>query len=130
MRRDEIISRGTCFEIPATIFGIGIVLLAAVLCNGAIPTSAQSPALTPPKVVSAGEALFLSNCAMCHQANRKGSAPEYPSLIGVSARFSDQELTETIEQGLPRMPAFPDLKPDQVAAIIAYLKTPETQQAK
>ena len=120
----------TRVETVAALIGSGLAVLATVLCNIAVPTSAQSPTPTPPKAVSPGQALFLSNCAMCHQANRKGSAPEYPSLIGVSARFSDQELTETIEQGLPRMPGFPSLKPDQVSAIIEYLKTPEAPPSK
>ena len=106
----------------------GIAVFTALLCTAVYPGAAQSPA--PPKAASPGQVLYLSNCSMCHQPDRKGSAPENPSLIGVSERFSDKELTETIQQGLPRMPAFADLKPEQVAAIISYLKTPETPSAK
>jgi len=109
-------------KIVAATLGSAIAILASVASSTALSISAQTPAPPPP---SPGAVLYKSECSMCHQANRKGSAPEYPSLIGVASRFSDQELTETIQQGLPRMPGFPTLKPEQVAAIILYLKTAE-----
>ena len=108
----------------------GIAVFATLIGTAINPGTAQSPSPTPAKPGSPGQTLYIANCSMCHQPDRRGSAPENPSLIGVSERFSDKELTETIQQGLPRMPAFPDLKPDQVTALIAYLKTPETPAAK
>lgn len=109
-------------KIVAATGGTAIALLASMVACATMPISAQTPAEPAPQP-SAGAVLYKSECSMCHQTNRKGSAPEYPSLVGVASRFNDQELTETIQQGLPRMPGFPNLKPDQVAAIILYLKT-------
>jgi len=108
--------------IAAATVGTTIALFASLVACATRSMSAQTPTPPPP---SPGAVLYKSECSMCHQANRKGSAPEYPSLVGVASRFNDQELTETIQQGLPRMPGFPTLKPDQVAAIILYLKTAE-----
>ncbi len=112
-------------KILAATVGTALALLASMVACATRPMVAQAPAPPPP---SPGAVLYKSECSMCHQANRKGSAPEYPSLVGVASRFNDQELTETIQQGLPRMPGFPNLKPDQVAAIILYLKTADNPQ--
>jgi mono/diheme cytochrome c family protein len=59
-----------------------------------------------------------------------GNAPDYPSLIGVSKRFTAQEITETIKGGLGKMPAFSDLTNDEVAAIVQFLKSADESQAK
>ena len=77
-----------------------------------------------------GASLYKSTCSPCHQANRTGNAPDFPSLIGVSKRFTDQEITETIKGGLGKMPAFSDLTNDQIAAIVQFLKSADESQAK
>lgn len=77
-----------------------------------------------------GASIYKSQCAACHQADRSGSAPEYPSLIGVGKRFTDQELTDAITQGLPRMLAFPNLTDSQVAALVKFLRAGDAPPAK
>lgn len=72
---------------------------------------------------SAGEALYQSQCAMCHGADRKGSPPAFPSLIGVDKRLSDTSITSLIHSGKARMPSFPGVTGEKLTAILAFLKT-------
>jgi quinoprotein glucose dehydrogenase len=52
-----------------------------------------------------------------------GSAPEFPSLIGIGKKRSAAELTQTISAGRVRMPAFGQLGKEPIAAIVDYIST-------
>ena len=49
--------------------------------------------------------LYQANCAGCHGAKRQGSAMG-PSLLGIAARRSREQLVQMIKEGTGRMPAF------------------------
>lgn len=49
--------------------------------------------------------LYAANCASCHGETRAGSAMA-PSLIGVAARRTPEQLAQVIRDGTGRMPAF------------------------
>jgi quinoprotein glucose dehydrogenase len=68
-----------------------------------------------------GRALFLANCAACHQDDRRGSPPEFPSLVNVTERMPLAEVLRTIENGRGRMPGFGHLGADQIKSLGAYL---------
>ncbi len=70
-----------------------------------------------------GFTLYQSQCALCHGANRKGSPPQFPSLLGVSDRLSDTEIEATIHTGKGRMSAFPAIQGESLRALIKYLHT-------
>lgn len=78
----------------------------------------------PPLVAGkSGEALYLNICSACHGAERRGSPPEFPSLVGVSDRLSDAQLARQIQMGGGRMPGFGSLfSEEDVQAIIGFLK--------
>ena len=71
---------------------------------------------------SPGEAMYRSQCSVCHGADRAGSPPAFPSLIGVDKRLSDQQIEAIIHQGKGRMPTFPNLNATQMANLLLYLK--------
>src|SRR4051812_48604617 len=71
---------------------------------------------------AAGAALFQRSCASCH--NVEGRAPSLST--GVFAHGgADAQLAETIRAGVPgtQMPAFPQLSPDAIADLIAYIRS-------
>jgi glucose dehydrogenase len=70
-----------------------------------------------------GLSTYQTECAMCHRDNRAGSPPEFPSLIGVTERLSEPQITDTIHTGKGRMPSFPNLQDGQLAALLNYLRT-------
>lgn len=77
-----------------------------------------------------GKDLFRQHCASCHFAETSAQKIG-PGLKGISARpFSDGKkvtdagLTRWIEAGGKDMPGFQEMiKPEQVRALISYLKT-------
>ena len=76
---------------------------------------------------SVGSTVYMSHCSGCHGADRAGSPPEIPSLIGVQTRLTALQLTNTIQVGRGRMPAFPELANDGVEykALMRFLSTGE-----
>lgn len=53
--------------------------------------------------------LYNNNCANCHKADRTGTPPTFPSLVGIGDRRSRQELITYINEGTGRMPGFSHL---------------------
>jgi quinoprotein glucose dehydrogenase len=71
---------------------------------------------------SDGAALYADNCSACHGVDRKGSPPEFPSLINVGARLTPAGIARQIMSGGGRMPGFPQLDAAKVGAIVSYLQ--------
>ncbi len=69
-----------------------------------------------------GENVYQSQCSVCHGANRAGSPPTFPSLVGVGDRLTADQIANKIHQGGGRMPAFVNLTQPQIDALIEYLK--------
>jgi quinoprotein glucose dehydrogenase len=74
------------------------------------------PAVTP------GEAIYRSQCSICHGTDRSGSPPSFPSLIGIGKRLSDAQITATIHQGKGRMPTFPSISETQLQSLLQFVK--------
>ena len=71
-----------------------------------------------------GEPLYKENCAACHGANARGA--QGPNLVRSVVVLHDEKANEigpVIKQGRPQagMPAFPNLKDDQIYQIAEYL---------
>ena len=77
--------------------------------------------------VSWGESTYRNQCAVCHGTDRRGSPPEFPSLVGIGGRFSATQIGTMLDQGRGRMPAFPGIRGDERRALIQWLTT-ETGQ--
>jgi quinoprotein glucose dehydrogenase len=75
----------------------------------------------PPPPTTAGQSIYQNRCSICHGIDRAGSPPSFPSLVDVGQRLSDAQIANTLHQGKGRMPAFPDLKDDDITALIRYL---------
>jgi quinoprotein glucose dehydrogenase len=72
--------------------------------------------------------LYNNNCASCHKADRTGTPPTFPSLLGVGERRSRQELITYINEGTGRMPGFSHLGRG-VAEIVDFLLTGKDTRA-
>lgn len=72
-----------------------------------------------------GAAAYMSQCAVCHGEQRKGSPPQFPSLIGITDRLSDAQIADVIHEGRGRMPTFPNVKGETLQLLIQYLRTGE-----
>lgn len=70
--------------------------------------------------VTTGKGLYEMNCAMCHGADRKGSA-EFPGLEDLGGRLKLEQLQSILLSGAGRMPSFRHLKEADRQAIAAYI---------
>jgi glucose dehydrogenase len=89
--------------------------------NSATPSSESHDATAP----KSGVDVYVDKCATCHGDRREGKPPTFPALIGVTERFSLQQIQDRIHQGKNLMPAFPDLAGKDLNGLLAYLATPQ-----
>lgn len=69
-----------------------------------------------------GLQLYTTYCAACHGANRSGNtASGYPSLLGIGAKFSREQVADIIAHGRGRMAGFPNLSEVQRKNIAGFL---------
>ena len=68
-----------------------------------------------------GSTLYRQNCAGCHRPDRSGSPPEFPSLIGIAARLTHDEVRDMVLHGGGRMPSFARLGDGPVNAIVDFI---------
>ncbi|HTR67353.1 MAG TPA: PQQ-binding-like beta-propeller repeat protein [Terriglobales bacterium] len=76
---------------------------------------------TPPAKVVSGKDIYMHQCAACHRQNMRGSPPEFPSLVGLSMRYSDEDVARMIYDGGGRMPGFARLGHDSIRALVDYV---------
>jgi quinoprotein glucose dehydrogenase len=81
------------------------------------------------KPVTAGNALYIANCAACHGQDRKGSGPELPGLVDIGKKRSAEEIRTLLKTGSGRMPSFQHLSEKDRDAIVAFLLNRETGPA-
>ena len=76
-----------------------------------------------------GKELYTSKCQICHGTKGDGNGPAAFSLSPKPRDFTkadfwqnhvDQEITTTVSNGKPPMPAF-SLQPEEIKAIIYYM---------
>jgi glucose dehydrogenase/cytochrome c553 len=70
---------------------------------------------------SRGRTVYLSQCSICHGEHRQGST-EFPSLLDITHRLTEDQITATIHGGKGRMPALP-LEGNELKQLLAYLAT-------
>src|SRR5690606_14875375 len=71
-----------------------------------------------------------SNCSSCHGSNKEGLTDTYPSLQDVGNQLSDSAMVAIIQKGKGLMPAFAQLDPEQMDALVAYLKDDVLQKKR
>jgi len=80
---------------------------------------------SPQNHQTTGRGLYNARCAGCHRQDRKGSPPEFPALVEIARRRTREQIAAIVHDGSGRMPAFAQLPPDAISAIVAYLTTGE-----
>jgi mono/diheme cytochrome c family protein len=77
-----------------------------------------------------GRQVFAQSCGVCHLPPSLGAKTYGPPLNKEAGGGDDDVMREFITNGTPRMPAFKFyLKPDQIEAIISYVRTVPVQAA-
>ena len=83
--------------------------------------ASERPAVAASHAHASGEGGYVATCSGCHGADRRGSE-RVPSLVGIAARRTTEQMRQVIDHGRGFMPAFGDLPARDKAAVIAYLR--------
>jgi mono/diheme cytochrome c family protein len=74
-----------------------------------------------------GQRLFNQSCVVCHMKPQITSGQYGPVLSMSTLGGKEDVMREVISNGTPRMPGFKiQFQPNQIDAIVAYLKTVPT----
>jgi mono/diheme cytochrome c family protein len=109
-------------------------------CEGGEPRVAP-PQPVPLAVRERGRALFLEHCALCHGVNADGRGVRHSALAGRPQDFTDPtwarrtppaRVAQVIRQGVrgTSMAAFRVLDDEQIADLVAYLRSVASQGAQ
>ena len=104
-----------------------LALLAAVIACLALATrqtpihAASRPATVQAADDTAGAKVYADNCAICHGEQREGNLPTVPPLTGIAHQLNAGQLTAITHDGKGAMPGNPDLKGDELAALLHFL---------
>ncbi|MDX2180630.1 MAG: PQQ-binding-like beta-propeller repeat protein [Bryobacteraceae bacterium] len=63
--------------------------------------------------------IYAANCAGCHRADRRGTPPEFPSLVDLKKPVADVE--SVVRKGAGRMPGYAQLGDDAVTGLSTWL---------
>ena len=77
----------------------------------------------------AGKRLYQNNCMSCHGPERQGSG-NFPSLIGVEKKYTNETFYNLIQSGRRMMPAFKQLNENEQEAIASYILKIESAKTK
>ena len=77
---------------------------------------------------ASGKGIYQSQCTICHRDDMKGSPPLFPSLAGVRDRMTQEQIRERIQKGKGRMPAFPNLTPEEINALALFVSEGENKE--
>jgi len=103
-------------------------------------TTAQAPvakASVTPAMIERGREIYKANCAACHGDTGKGDGPGAGVLKppprdhtdkAYMDTLSDKEIGDIIKmggaiRGKPLMPSHPQFNPDDLAAVVAYVRS-------
>ena len=75
----------------------------------------------------APKTLYLTQCAACHGDKMQGSPPQFPALKDLTGRTAEH-VTNLIRQGAGRMPPFPNIKEEDLSALVEFLLSGETKE--
>lgn len=116
-------------------FAIVVFALFATAC-GEGEAKDKGPKVSP-AVLGHGKALFDNTCASCHGPTGRGDGPMSAGLnpkprdLGDKSyvsTLSDEEIARTIKmggsmKGMPQMPSHPQFNDDDLAALVAYVRS-------
>ncbi len=68
-----------------------------------------------------GRTIYNQNCVACHGASKGGDEFNYPSLINIQKRMTDEQIINKIKVGGGKMPGYAAAIAGKEAAILAYV---------
>ncbi len=110
---------------------LALLLAVALGINALAPGAIVSDARAAGDIAN-GRAILEANCGRCHATGTEGDSPlaAAPHFRELGENYPVSDLQEALAEGIltghPEMPEFA-FEPDEVADIIAYLESIQTQ---
>ena len=70
-----------------------------------------------------GERTYNLQCVACHGAERKGVPPDFPSLVDIGSRLTEEQIAQVIQGGRGRMPGFGTMPAETRRQLVSFLVT-------
>jgi mono/diheme cytochrome c family protein len=106
------------------------VFVAAFVVASASGAFAQAPDASFSDAQKVGLRLFSQSCGVCHTLVQQRTKQYAPVLSRETLGGDEELMREYISNGTPRMPGFRyNFEPDQISAIVQYIKTVPPQAA-
>lgn len=108
--------------------GMAVIIVAALVSPYAFAGNGGAAAKGD---AGAGKDVFTKHCAMCHGADASGNTPMAKALGATIPDYrsktvqdmTDADIKKQITQGKNKMPAQTGLTDDDIANVIAYVRT-------
>lgn len=73
-----------------------------------------------------GHAVYNKYCISCHGPELKGNGTAYPSLVDISKKYNEGQVSQIVANGRNMMPSFKQITDEEKQALLAFLlKLPE-----
>jgi len=79
--------------------------------------------------LQAGQRLYKQSCLVCHGADRKGTGNN-PTLININSKYKREEFIGLITNGRRMMPAFKQLREEELNALASFILDLKTEQGQ
>ena len=101
-----------------------MAVLALLAAAATAPSRAQAPTQAQAPAAADGKALFMKNCAACHQASGKGIPGAFPALAGSKfVQGKSADVAAVLLKGRGGMPDFSDSLSDaDIATILSFVR--------
>ena len=108
-----------------------IVVLTMASCGGTQDGEDGGIPVQDPDMVAAGNDLYQANCASCHGSDLRGTdlGPSHLSIVYEPNHHGDAAFLLAAQRGVQPhhwsfgpMPPVPGLTPDDIAAIVAFVR--------
>ena len=99
-----------------------LFFLLSVLAPVALLAACDNANPTPTLVLPRGQAVYARYCNTCHPGGARGAGP---SLIELAPRLSDEQIRDSVRNGINRMPAYSQtlISDGALTDLIAYIRT-------
>jgi quinoprotein glucose dehydrogenase len=75
-----------------------------------------------------GHNIYNKYCIACHGPELKGNGTSYPSLVNISKKYNEGQLSQIVANGRNMMPSFKQISAHDKKALLAFvLKLPEKE---
>ncbi|HVR76887.1 MAG TPA: cytochrome c [Acidimicrobiia bacterium] len=117
-------------ELGSSLTAMALAVALLVIACGETTSDTGIPPQDP-QLVEAGARLYAANCAECHGADLRGTdkGPSHLSIVYEPSHHPDEAFQLAVLRGSPAhhwdfgpMPPVPGLSPEEVEAIIAFVR--------